>query len=137
MSRLSVNNFCTYCLNFRWNLSYQNYSTKIKVQYLAWSTHNNNNFIDIVLISFAQGAFQSYKRFPILSKVFLLGLPKGSPRLKMPFIIFSAFSHKLPHSLKCMRALLSLRMHMIREHAQTHMVKKRWIYIKRCPRKEA
>ena len=126
-------------LELRWNLPYQNYSTKIKVQYLAWSTHNynNNNFIYIALISFAQGAFQSYKRFPILSKVFLLGLPKGSPRLKMPFIIFSAFSHKLPHSLKCMCALLSLRMCIIREHAQTHMVKKRWIYIKRCPRKEA
>ena len=65
----------------------------------------------------------------------LLGLPKGSPRLKMLFGIFFCLQSQIAvWALKRLRAfLLSLRMRMIREHAQTHMVKKWWIYIKCRP----
>ena len=54
----------------------------------------------------------------------LLGLPKGSPRLKMPFGIFFCLQSQIAvWALKRLRAfLLSLRMRMIREHAQKHMV---------------
>ena len=51
----------------------------------------------------------------------LLGLPKGSPRLKMLFGIFFCLQSQIAvWALKRLRAfLLSLRMRMIREHAQT------------------
>ena len=56
----------------------------------------------------------------------LLGLPKGSPRLKMRFGIFFCLQSQIAvWALKRLRAfLLSLRMRMIREYAQAHMVKK-------------
>ena len=61
----------------------------------------------------------------------ILGLPQGSPRLKMLFVIFFCLQPQIAVCvLKRMRAfLLSLRMHMIREHAETHMIKKNGAFI--------
>ena len=61
------------------------------------------------------------------------------PKVKdNPRHFFCLHSQIAVWTLKRMHAfLLSLRLRVITEHAQTHMVKKWWIYIKRRPWKEA
>ena len=65
-------------------------------------------------------------------------LTKREPKLKYHYALryfFFLQSQIVVWTLKRMRTfLLSLRMRMIREHAQTYMVRKKWwIYLKRCP----
>ena len=62
---------------------------------------------------------RGYIRFLYTGKSFLIVLPKGRPRLKMPFVLFFSVQSQIAvRVLKRMRPfLLSLRMRMIREHA--------------------
>ena len=74
----------------------------------------------------------------IQSETLLFGLPKGSPGLKISFVFFFCLQTQIAFwVLKRIRAfLLSLRMRMINEHAQTHVVEK-MVDLHPCPLKGA
>ena len=74
------------------------------------------------------------------ARLYYVSFPKGAQTVKNALHYFFCLQSEIAvWALKRMRAfLLSLRMRMIREHAQTYMVRKKWwIYLKRCPWKEA